>query len=207
MRCILLFCLGAIIFSCQPTEQSLPVLGQHEYATRIIDGKEVPDTIFYSISDFSFYDQDSALITERTVEDKIYVTDFFFTSCPSICPRMKKNMRVLYEEFASETDLMFLSHSIDTRHDSVPVLKAYADRMEIESERWHLVTGTKENIYGMAKQYMIAASEDPKAPGGYVHSGAFILMDKQRRIRGYYDGTKEADTRLLKKDIKRLLSE
>ena len=156
---------------------------------------------------FKFTNQDGKAITQSDVKGKIHVMDFFFTSCPTICPKMKANMLTVYEEYEKEDRLVLVSHSIATRHDSVPVLKEYAERMEVSAPRWNFVTGEKEDILGMAKAYMVAAMEDTTAPGGYAHSGAMILLDTERNIRGYYDGTSESETKILIQDIARLLDE
>ncbi|MEM7037854.1 MAG: SCO family protein [Bacteroidota bacterium] len=156
---------------------------------------------------FSFMNQDSQMVSEKEVMGRVHVADFFFTSCPTICPRMKANMLTVYEEFQSEDRILLVSHSIDTRHDSVPVLKAYAEKLEVAAPRWNFVTGEKEHILGMAKHYMIAAMEDSTAPGGYAHSGAMILFDGERNIRGYYDGTSAEETKELIRDMHRLLQE
>ena len=112
----------------------------------------------------------------------------------------------LYETFEENDDLLFLSHSIDPKRDSVLKLRTYAESLGVESDRWHFMTGEKDEIYDLAKAYMISAAEDPRAPGGYIHSGAFILIDQKGRIRGYYDGTLPEDTETLKNDIKKLLA-
>ncbi|MFT6323678.1 MAG: protein SCO1/2 [Halieaceae bacterium] len=152
--------------------------------------------------------QDSQLITAADFKNKIYVVDFFFTHCPTICPVMTKNMAKVYDAFIEDETILFLSHTIDVKNDSVPQLKKYANKIHISSHKWHMVTADKRVIYALAKQYMVSAEEDPNSPGGYMHSGAFILMDGQHRIRGYYDGTLEDDTdqliadiQLLKKDL------
>lgn len=156
---------------------------------------------------FQFVNQDSQYVNNETFKDKIYVTDFFFTSCPTICPKMKSQMIVLYDEFKDRNDFLLLSHTIDTRHDSVAVLREYSERLGVTSENWHFVTGVKDEIYDMAKHYMVSAGEDEGAPGGYIHSGAFILIDKKQQIRGYYDGTVPEETQELIADIKQLLNE
>ena len=156
---------------------------------------------------FTFVNQDSQNVSEQDVLGKIHVMDFFFTSCPTICPTMKANMLTVYEEFEKEDRLVLVSHSIDTRHDSVPVLKEYAERLEVSAPRWNFVTGEKDSIMGMAKDYMVAAYEDSTEVGGYAHSGAMILFDRKRNIRGYYDGTSEKETKWLIRDIARLLDE
>jgi len=170
--------------------------------------QEEPLKVYATIStDFQFVDQDSNLVTPQTLEGKFYVADFFFTTCPSICPKMKSQMLTVYEEFKDRDDLVLLSHSIDTRHDSVAVLKDYADRLGVDAKDWLFVTGQKQDIFDMAKTYMITAYEDGNVPGGYMHSGHFILVDKKRQIRGYYDGTDPEDTKELIRDIKKLIDE
>lgn len=206
MRLIVAVFVALALSSCSPQSKELPILGRHDFTKRMVDGKEVVDTVYYSIPDFEFYDQDSNLVNEKLVEGKVYVTDFFFTSCPSICPAMKRNMLTLYEEFLEEDRFQLLSHSIDFIKDSVPVLNKYAGKIGISSSKWHLLAGEKEEIYDMAEAYMVAASEDPKAPGGFAHSGAFILVDENRHIRAYYDGTTKEDTELLIQDIYTLLN-
>ena len=120
---------------------------------------------------------------------------------------MKSQMKRLYDKFYDNPEILILSHTIDPQHDSVEVLKEFADKLEIKSDKWHMVTGDRSEIYNIAKHYMVSALEDPKAPGGFVHSGAFILMDKKGRIRGYYDGTEALKVNKLIEDIGVLLKE
>lgn len=165
----------------------------------IKQGAELPE--------FRFMNQDSQYVTLADVKDKIHVMDFFFTSCPTICPVMKSNMLTVYEAFENEKDFIMVSHSIDTRHDSEPVLRDYAERLEVKAPLWNFVTGDKIEIMDIARDYMVSALEDSTAPGGYAHSGAIILFDKERNLRGYYDGTSEDETQILIKDIQVLLNE
>jgi protein SCO1/2 len=186
------------------TPQLLPILGRHEF----IDTDSGTDTVYHTIKNFAFVDQDSALITNETYSNKIYVADFFFTSCPSICPIMKVQMLRVYEEYKADSTLMLLSHTIDPEYDNVKVLHDYTARMEVDSRKWHFVTGEKGIIYDMAQtSYYVATRENDKAPGGYEHSGAFILVDNHKRIRGVYDGTKAEAVDKLIMDIKTLLIE
>lgn len=189
-----------------PSER-LPVLGPYTVEDRVVDGRLKTDTVFTRIRPFSFTDQDGNEVSETTVEGKVYVTDFFFTSCPTICPKMKQQMLRVYEAFADEPGLVLLSHSIDPKRDSVGRLRDFAAKLDIESSRWHLVTGEKDSIYSMARHYMIAAQEDALAPGGYAHSGAFLLVDRNRQIRGIYDGTDAKEVDKLMEDIRILLAE
>ncbi len=188
--------------SCQNKQDALPILGH-----KSIEGT---DTTFHQIADFAFIDQDSQLVTNATFSNQIYVADFFFISCPTICPVMKKQMIRVYEKFKDNPEVALLSHTIDPRHDSVSVLKEYATQLGIETSKWHMVTGKTETIYDIAlKSYMVTAMEDSTAKdeGGIIHSGAFLLVDKNRRIRGQYDGTKEEEVDQLIKDIEKLLKE
>ncbi|SDR68093.1 protein SCO1/2 [Gillisia sp. Hel1_33_143] len=197
---ILLIIMG-LLTSCEDQNRHLPILGNKEVANN------EEDTIYHSIPYFSFIDQDSLTITSNTFTDKIYVADFFFTSCPTICPIMKNQMQRVYEKFKGNKNVAFLSHSIDPSHDSVPVLKTYAEDLDINNGQWHFVTGNREEIFAIAENhYMVSAQEDPSAPGGAIHSGAFILIDKQKRIRGYYDGTNTEEVDKLIEDIPILLN-
>lgn len=182
------------------TDGKLPVLGRKEV--------NAGDTIYHTIGDFRFVNQDSAIVTPATFENKIYIADFFFTSCPTICPVMKTQMLRVYEEFHNNGEVAILSHTIDPEYDTVALLHDYAERLGVESDTWHFVTGDKEAIYDIGQtSYMVTAMEDEQEPGGFLHSGAFILVDKDKRIRGIYDGTeKEAVSKLIK-DVPLLLAE
>jgi protein SCO1/2 len=187
--------------------KKLPYLGNHEFETGMRKEVSYTDTLYYRIPDFSFADQTGRAVTRESLSGKVYVADFFFTSCPSICPVMKRNMLTIYNELAAEPDFLLVSHSIDPVRDSVSVLAAYAQKLGIENHRWLFLTGDKKNMHQQAKAYMSSAVEDPRAPGGYMHSGAFVLVDKHGHIRAACDGTLEEDTRALIEDIKCLLSE
>lgn len=187
--------------SCQPINDGpLPILG-------IPDISESGDTTNHTIPEFRFIDQDSNIVTKETFRNKIYVADFFFTSCPSICPTMTRQMKRIYENFEDEDQLMFLSHSIDTRYDTVPVLKAYSEKLHIDDHKWRFVTGEKSEIMGIANDYFNVAYEDPDAPGGYDHSGKFILVDTNGHIRSFCQGTDPEEVADFMKDIQKLLKE
>ncbi|CAH0995415.1 SCO1 protein [Emticicia aquatica] len=188
------------LFSCENTHRKLPILGERDF----VNG----DSVYHTIPDFSFVNQDSTEITNKTFEGKIYVADFFFTTCPTICPIMKKQMLRVYEKYKENPQVGILSHTIDPRHDSVKVLKEYAIRLGVSKGNWQFVTGEKEKIYTIGeKSYYVTAGEDSSAAGGIIHSGAFILVDTKRRVRGIYDGTKEEDVTKLLKDMDILLTE
>ncbi len=198
-----------IIYSCGTGNEKLPVLGPMKIENaRTVNGKIVADTVYHTIRDFSFTDQDGNTVTQDTFRDKIYVADFFFTTCPTICPIMKTQMLRVYDIYKDNPEVKFLSHTIDPKHDSVAVLHEYAERLGVRSDVWHFVTGPQEEIYDIGQNsYMVTAREDPNEPGGHLHSGAFLLIDKQRRIRGIYDGTKKEAVDKLIEDIRKLLRE
>lgn len=189
--CILLICLSCMltISGCELVKKEpLPLLGS----------LEIP---------YTFTDQLGDPVNQELFSGKVYVADFFFTTCPTICPIMKTQMLRIYQKFKDNDQLLLLSHTIDPEHDTVAVLNDFASRLGISAERWHLVTGDKRQIYDTAKRYGLAAMEDENAPGGFIHSGSFTLVDRQGRIRGYYRGTEEDAVDRLMKDIGRLLDE
>ncbi len=157
------------------------------------------DTVYHKIPDFSLTNQDGNTITNESLYGQVYVADFFFTSCPDICPIMKTQMLRVYEKYKDDSDFQILSHTIDPEYDTVALLKDYAERLGVSSSTWHFLHGEKDEIYDLGQNgYMVTALEDPSAPGGYIHSGAFILVDRKGHIRGIYDGTNEdAVTKLI----------
>ncbi len=197
------FMLSAFSFSlitCAPKKESLLIFGE-----KVVNGT---DTIYHTIAPFKFVDQDSVVITNSVFKDKIYVADFFFTSCRTICPIMKTQMLRVYEATKDMPDVLILSHTIDPEYDTVALLHDFAKRLGVESKRWHFVTGAKDSIYKIAQtSYFATAMQDKTEPDGFIHSGAFLLIDKKGRIRGKYDGTKEDDVNRLLVDIKRLKEE
>jgi protein SCO1/2 len=201
MRKLIVFvAVVGLISSCTKTEKPLPIFGQRE----VVNG----DTVYHKIANFQFVDQDSAIITNETFRDQIYVSDFFFTSCRTICPIMKTQMLRVYEATADIPDVKLLSHSIDPEYDTVALLHDFAKRLGVSSDRWHFVTGVKDSIYKIAQtSYFATAMEDKSEPDGFIHSGAFLLVDKEQRLRGKYDGTKEEDVNRLLVDINRLRKE
>lgn len=189
-----------VFYGCTEKADRLPIFGQREVVGT--------DTIYHTIADFEFVDQDSTLVTDETFKDQIYVADFFFTSCRTICPIMKTQMLRVYEATAAMPDVKLLSHTIDPEYDTVALLHDFANRLGVSSDRWHFVTGIKDSIYKIAQtSYFATAMEDKSEPDGFIHSGAFLLIDKERRIRGKYDGTKEEEVNRLIADIKRVRKE
>jgi protein SCO1/2 len=188
-------------FACsEKKEAPLPIYGERDV--------ENGDTVYHTIQPFQFVNQDSQLVTNETFKGKIYVADFFFTSCRTICPIMKTQMHRVYDSIQNDAEVLILSHTIDPEYDTVGLLHDFADRLGVKSSKWHFVTGEKDSIYNVAqKSYFSVALEDKSEPDGFIHSGAFLLVDKQQRIRGKYDGTKEEEVNRLMADIHRLKRE
>ncbi len=200
---------GLFGFSCQGGDsgKTLPILGSREPVERVVNGETIIDTVYHQVPDFAFINQDSQVISQETVKGKIYVTDFFFTTCPSICPKMKSQMLRVYEKYKDNPNVVLLSHTIDPAHDTVAVLKDYADRMNVRSDKWHFLTGNRDSIYDMALSYFVGVQEDEQAEGGFAHSGDFMLIDQNRHIRGHYHGTEQEDVDRLMQDMDLLLKE
>lgn len=195
-----LLVIGLMAFSCGGSNTAeIPYYGERQ-----LDANG--DTIYYTVPDFSFTDQDGKTVDKSIVEGKLYVTDFFFTTCPTICPRMKDQMLRVYHEFKGDSRVKLISHTIDPKHDTVALLNDFAyNKLEIEPGIWHFVTGEQQKIYDIARDYMVVAGEDGSAPGGYIHSGKFVLVDQNGHIRGYYDGTDPLTVADLMRDMKTLL--
>ena len=195
--------------SCQSNSKNdaLPILGNRHVETVIVDDKPTTDTVYHTIADFSFTNQEGKQVSNADVKGKVYVADFFFTSCPTICPIMKKQMLRIFEAYGDNPDFMIMSHTIDPEHDTQMLLKDYSMRLGIEdASTWNFLTGDQEKIFEIGQtSYLTTAMDDKNEPGGFLHSGAFVLIDQKGRIRGVYDGTKETQVNLLIKDIPKLL--
>jgi protein SCO1/2 len=207
MRKLLFGAIAVVLFnSCESKQTKLPVLGNREAVTKTVDGKKVTDTAYATIPDFKFVNQYADTITGKSLDGKIYVADFFFTTCPSICPVMHRNMLNVYKEFKSDDNFRIISHTIDPKYDTIPVLKRYADKMGISGNNWWLLHGDKGATYGIAKSYLQTVQEKNPA-GQFIHDGFFILVDKQKRIRGTYEGTDPKEVEKMIADIKILKAE
>lgn len=213
LKSIVYFSLASVLlFACNLENQKnktteFPVLGRKQYIETIVDGKTVVDTVDHTIPDYKLVNQDSNWVTPETFAGKVYVADFFFTSCPTICPVMKKEMLRVYEAYKDNDEVAIISHTIDPEYDTVALLKDFAERLDVKAPKWNFVTGEKEEIYELGqKGYMVTAMEDEDEVGGYLHSGAFVLVDKERKVRAVYDGTRSEDVDKLIADIKLLLA-
>lgn len=200
-----LLVLGVGYFYMKPGSKplrKLPKLGNHK-----ID-KATGDTLWHSIADFKFINQDSLQITQQDVKGKIYVADYFFTTCTTICPSMSKQLNRVYEHFKSNPNVLILSHSVDPETDQPFRLKNYAAQFDANSKKWIFLTGDKVDLYRMAREsYLLEASIGDGGPNDFIHTQNFALVDKNRRIRGYYDGLDEKEVNDLINDIEILLKE
>jgi protein SCO1/2 len=190
--------IGLLFSSCLPSKPDrLPFIGRME----IVDG----DTLYHKIPPFRFVNQDSQWVTNEDFADQIYIADFFFTSCPSICPKVKKQMLRIYDKFQHDDRFMMLSHSIDTKRDTVAHLKRYATNLGVDTKRWYFLTGKDAEIFALADAYFVSAFADPNAPGGFDHSGRIILIDRDGHVRSYCDGTDPEEVTEFMTDIEQLL--
>ena len=156
----------------------------------------------HRVADFELINQNGQTITQKAYEGKIYIADFFFTRCQSICIPMAYHMGELQEFYKNDDDILFLSHSVTPVMDSVSVLKAYAEEKGVNDKKWNVTTGPKKHIYELArKSYFAALDEGDGGEQDFIHTEQFVLVDKERRIRGFYDGTKAEDMEKLKKDV------
>ncbi len=201
MRKILIYSLLllTVLASCKNKQKRLPFLQQD------VSGK---DTTYRTIPEFKLLNQDSAVVTRKDLNGAIYVADFFFTSCPSICPITQRNMLKIYQKYLDNPEVKLVSHTIDVKYDTPSRMKAYATKLGVKGTQWEFLWGTRDEIYALAERnYLVSVGEDSKAPGGFVHQGYLILVDKDKRIRGAYDGTLDTQVKQLMDDMDVLLAE
>lgn len=200
----IVFVYAFFIYDTEKPLRYLPIYGEKSYELK--NGKT--DTTFHTIQDFSFTDQEGRTITQKEFENAIYVTDFFFTTCHSICPKMSTQMQRIAEKFKGNIEVKFLSHTVDPETDTVEQLKRYAVQHKADSHQWMFVTGDKKALYDIARTgYLLDAGIGDGGPDDFIHTQNFALIDKDKRIRGYYDGTNTAEMDQLIKDIDLLLAE
>jgi protein SCO1 len=198
-----LIVLTALVMSfCGPKPEPLvmPVFGAKK-----AEGK---DTVYHTIGKFSFTNQEGETVNNETTRNKIYVANFFFATCQSICPEMSTNLTEVQKQFAEDDSVLILSHSVNPMHDTVEVLKQYAGMYNAQKGKWHLLTGNKKEIYDLAKDsYLVNALEDDGSPEGFLHSELLLLVDTKGRIRAMYDGTDKAEVQKLIEAIRLLKTE
>jgi protein SCO1/2 len=197
-----------VFYNLLSVDEKLPVYSPSDVNPKLVDASLKHVKKNHSIADFKLINQNGKTITNKEYEGKIYIADFFFTRCTTICPIMAYNMSELQTHYKGDDEVMFLSHSVTPVMDSVPVLKAYAIAKEIIDSKWNVTTGAKTHIYELARKSYFAVIED--GDGGeddFIHTEQFVLVDKERRIRGYYDGTEKEDMKKIIADIALLKEE
>ena len=196
------------IYTLLTPEKKLPVYNPSDVNPRLVDESIVHIRRNHKIADFNLVNQNGETITQNNYKDKIYVADFFFTRCMTICPVMTNNIGKLQEVFINDDDVMFLSHSVTPVIDSISVLRAYADKKGVIDSKWNITTGDKKHIYKLArKSYFAVLDEGDGGLQDFVHTENFVLVDKKQQIRGYYDGTDNEDIERLIIDIRILQQE
>ena len=191
-----------VFYHLLKVDNKLKIYSPADVNPRLVDFSMKHITKDHTIADFELTNQNGNKITNKTYKDKIYLADFFFTRCQTICIAMAYNMSELQDFYKNDDDIMFLSHSVTPVIDSVSVLKEYAERKGVIDGKWNVTTGTKKHIYELArKSYFAVLDEGNGDENDFIHTEQFVLVDKERRIRGYYDGTEKEDMIKLKNDI------
>ncbi len=194
-------------FLLTPTKK-LPVYNPADVNPKLVDASVKHIRSNHKIGDFKLINQSGDTITQLDYANKIYVADFFFTRCQTICPIMTTNMTDLQEFFKNDTSVLLLSHSVTPIIDSISVLRAYADKKGVIDGKWNLVTGDKKHIYELArKSYFAVLDEGDGGAQDFIHTEQFILIDKKRQIRGFYDGTDKEEIQRIQEDIQILKKE
>jgi protein SCO1/2 len=196
------------IYTLLTPEKRLPIYNPSDVNPKLVDESVVHIRRNHKVADFKLINQNGDTITQENYKDKIYVADFFFTRCMTICPVMTNNIGKLQDVFINDDDVMFLSHSVTPVIDSISVLRAYADKKGVIDSKWNITTGDKKHIYKLArKSYFAVLDEGDGGLQDFVHTENFVLVDKKRQIRGFYDGTDNEDIQRLIADIRILQGE
>lgn len=198
----------SLFYSALKPKKTLPIFNPSDVNPELVDSTVQYISKYHTIADFSFVNQNGKTITQKDYEGKVYVADFFFTTCGSICPKMTTNLVEVQKAIINNPKVMLLSHTVFPETDSVPVLKAYAIKNGVIDSKWNLVTGDKKEIYTMArKSYLAVKLGRPEQLYDMVHTENFVLVDQKKRVRGFYDGTKKEDIQKLISDIDFLCTE
>lgn len=191
----------SIFYSILKPKETLPIYQPAQVNSKLVDTSIAYKIKYHTISNFSLINQNGDTITEAFYDDKIYVADFFFTTCQSICPIMTKNMKEVQDKLINDKEILLLSHSVTPEIDSVEQLKRYAISNQINDDKWNLVTGDKKQIYNLARKSYLAVEDDPLGNYDMIHTENFMLIDKKKQIRGFYDGTLGSEIIRLLDDI------
>lgn len=206
---IVIFVVGTFVtYQMLKKPTILPVYNPSDINPKLVDETVRNVTTNHQISSFLLVNQDGKEVNESLTQNKIYVADFFFTTCPTICPKMAKQMKRVYDEFEDEQGFMILSHTVYPENDSAAVLKKYAEELGVNTQKWIFLTGDKKIIYDLArKSYFAATTEGDGGVSDFIHTENFVLVDTKRQIRGFYDGTSTEEVSKLIEDIQVLLQE
>lgn len=196
-----------VIYQIMKPKQVLKIFQPADVSTELVDTTLQYVKKYHTIADFSLINQNGETITQDDYKNKIYVADFFFTTCQTICPLMTGNMVQIQEKLRNDDEVMLLSHTVTPEIDTVAQLKKYALEKGVNDAKWNLVTGDKKEIYDLARKSYLAAKDVPFSENDLVHTENFVLVDKKKRIRGFYDGTDPESIEKLLKDIKILEQE
>jgi len=208
-----IFTIMFILASCEEKKPKLPYIGNFDLVYKKVDGQTITDTVYPTIPNFSYLNEDSVLVTNETFKNKVWIAEFFFATCPTICPIMNSQLKNLNKETKEYGDhIQFLSFTINPSNDKPSVLKAYRKKIGINAKNWTFLTGDETATHRLGiENFQIFAGRDSEAEGGYAHSGAFTLVDKKGYVRGVYavtnfDGTvNKNEYKRLKKELIELL--
>jgi len=192
----------SLFYSILKPVERLPIYQPASVNSELVDTTIVHKINYHKISDFSLTNQNGETVTQSKYDNKIYVADFFFTTCQSICPIMTKNMKDIQDKLIKDSEVLLLSHTVFPEIDSVEVLKKYAVENQVIDSKWDLVTGDKKEIYDLARKSYLAAKDNSFGEYEMIHTENFVLIDKKKQIRGFYDGTNKEEIDRLYKDIK-----
>jgi len=202
---ILCIIIIAIIYNVLNVKKPLPIYQPAMVSEELVDSTIQHKQKYHKIADFSLINQNGETITQDTYKNKIYISDFFFTTCQTICPIMTDHMHQIQKEIINDDDVMLLSHTVTPRKDSVAQLKKYAKEKGVIDRKWNLVTGDKKQIYALARKSYLAVKTDGNGDQyDMIHTENFMLIDKKRQIRGFYDGTQAEDIERLLEDVETL---
>jgi protein SCO1/2 len=210
-RIVFLISCSVLLINCSSKQKTaaLPYYNTPDFTPHFINATAAAKEIDHTIADFSCKDQEGTTITQKNIEGKIHVANFFFTACGSICPKMMGNLKAAYEPFKTDSNIVFLSYSVTPWKDPVEKLKLYAANNAIDLHNWHLLTGSKADIYKLARTSYFAEEDFgfSRDSSQFLHTEHILLIDKQKRIRGIYNGTLQLETEQLAKDIEMLKKE
>ena len=195
-----------LLASCQEEPRRLPILGERDVREKPNGGPA--DTVYATIPAFRAHDQNGQLVTDKGLTGQVYITDFFFATCPGICPKMNGELLKVYQQYGHTPGLQFVSFTIDPEHDSLAVLRDYAQRLGVPTTgSWRFVRTSKDSVFTLAHAFYTAAMPDKAAPGGFAHNGTFALVDDQGHVRGLYDSLNPKEVARLQAELPVLLAE